>query len=100
MSSLYNKLCSKQHLHIAWEALNKSNSKSHGLDEVTIEQFKAGLDRELTLISKQLRERSYTFAKFRGVTIPKPGSLDKRPIQIPAVRDRVVMKALALLVDE
>ena len=99
MSSHYDKLCSKQHLQLAWKALNKSNKHSHGLDDVNIEQFKNSLDHELTIISKQLRERSYIFTKFRGVTIPKPGSQDKRPIQIPAVRDRVVMKAISLLVE-
>lgn len=99
MSSLYNKLCSKPHLLSAWKALNRSNKKSHGLDDVTIEQFQNSLDNELTLIAKQLRENKYQFSKFRGVTIPKPGSQDRRPIQIPAVRDRVVMKALALLIE-
>jgi RNA-directed DNA polymerase len=99
MSSLYNKLCSKKFLFSAWKALNRSNKRSHGLDEVTLEQFQGNLDRELSLISKQLQARAYEFTRFRGVTVPKPGSQDRRPIQIPSIRDRVVMKALWLLID-
>ncbi len=99
MSSLYNKLCSEQHLRAAWKSLNKSHRNSHGIDDVTIEQFQCSLDHELGLIAKQLRDKTYAFAKLRGVTIPKPGTADKRPIQIPAVRDRVVMKAISLLIE-
>jgi RNA-directed DNA polymerase len=98
MSSLYRKLCDESHLTAAWKALRKSNSRSRGIDDVTIEQFRASLGTEIALISKQLRERSYTFQRYRGTTIPKPGSDKPRPIQIPAVRDRVVMKALALMI--
>ena len=99
MSSLYTKLSSKNHLREAWKALNKSNKQSRGIDDVSIEQFSANLEQELIHISEQLQQKSYEFQKFRGVTIPKPGSPDRRPIQIPAVRDRLVMKALSLLID-
>lgn len=99
MNSLYNRLCAKEHLRDAWKALNKSNRHSFGIDEVTLDQFRKNLDHELSLIHDQLRSRSYTFAKLRGVTIPKPGSNEPRPIQIPAIRDRVVMKALAILIE-
>jgi RNA-directed DNA polymerase len=99
MKSLYKKLSSKEHLLKAWKALNKSNKSSHGIDDISIEQFGANIEKELTLIEKQLRDKTYSFQKFRGVTIPKPGSLDRRPIQVPAVRDRVVMKALSMLIE-
>jgi RNA-directed DNA polymerase len=98
MSSYYQKLCSDKLLREAWKALNKSNRNSFGLDEVTIAQFKSNLDREINQISEQLRKREYAFTRYRGITIPKPASQDRRPIQIPTVRDRVVMKALSLLI--
>jgi RNA-directed DNA polymerase len=43
--------------------------------------------------------RCYVFNKLRAHAIKKPGSLKHRPLQIAAVRDRVVMKAIALFIE-
>jgi RNA-directed DNA polymerase len=86
------------HLRKAWKKLAK-RKKSKGCDGVTIEAFAADLDWNLRKISKDLREGTYQLCRLRPSVHFKPGSPKPRPLQIPAVRDRVVMKALALYIQ-
>jgi RNA-directed DNA polymerase len=85
-------------LHRAWNAIGK-NPLSFGIDNISIEAFRGNLDFELGKIRSELAAKTYKFQKLRGVPIPKPGTDKIRPIQVPAVRDRVVAKALALLIE-
>jgi RNA-directed DNA polymerase len=73
--------------------------RSRGLDNVKLHQFKNSLDENLSKISTELRSGTYEFNKLRAHAIKKPGTQNYRPLQIPAVRDRVVMKALALFIE-
>ena len=90
-------LCEPSFLYRAWNDIGK-NPLSFGIDNVSIEDFRSNLDFELGRIRSELTAKTYKFQKLRGVPIPKPGSEKIRPIQVPAVRDRVVAKALALLI--
>jgi RNA-directed DNA polymerase len=72
---------------------------SRGLDNVTIKAFKNRLDENLSEISADLRANTYVFNKLRAHAINKPGSKKPRPLQIATVRDRVVMKAMALFIE-
>ena len=83
-------------LHAAWRAISKRNKLSKGSDNVTIKAFSANLDSNLRAIRSDLKSNKYQFSKLRPATVAKLGSDKRRPIQIPAVRDRIVMKALAL----
>jgi RNA-directed DNA polymerase len=69
------------------------------LDKVTIEEFRDNLHSHLDEISRQLRNDSYKFTAARGWLALKPGSDQRRLIKIPAIRDRVVLKAIALLIE-
>jgi RNA-directed DNA polymerase len=82
-------------LRQAWKALKK-RKKSKGSDGVTIEAFTADLDTKLRDISKKMRDESYRLHPLRPSVLNKLSASKPRPFQIPAVRDRVVMKALAL----
>jgi RNA-directed DNA polymerase len=90
-------LCGLSFLHRAWGEIGK-NPSSYGIDNISIDEFRGNLDFELSKIRSELVGKSYIFQKLRGVPVPKPGSEKIRPIQVPAVRDRVVAKALALLI--
>ena len=48
---------------------------------------------------RNLRERRYRPLPARRVFIPKPGTEEKRPLSIPAVRDRVVQAALKIVLE-
>jgi len=83
------------YLKRAWRSINRRNLRSRGLDDVTIQGFKSGLDDNLRQISMDLRAKKYAFQKLRPHAMEKPGSPQKRPLRIATVRDRVVMKAIA-----
>ena len=83
-------------LRKAWKEISKRNLRSKGLDNVTIKAFKSRLDDNLLDISRELRSNTYKFNKLRAHAMKKPGSGNFRLLQIATVRDRVVMKAIAL----
>ena len=86
------------HLRKAWKKLAK-RKKSKGCDGVTIEAFSADLDWNLRQICKDLRNGTYDMCRLSPSVYFQLGSTKPRPLQIPAVRDRVVMKALALFIQ-
>jgi retron-type reverse transcriptase len=88
-------LCELSSLRRAWEGIGK-NPLSFGIDNVSIEAFRNNLESELARIRTELLSKTYKFQKLRGVAIPKAGTDNIRPIQVPAVRDRVVAKAIAV----
>jgi RNA-directed DNA polymerase len=49
--------------------------------------------------AEDLRDGSYRPLPTRRVFIPKPGSRERRPLSIPAVRDRVVQAALKIVIE-
>ncbi len=79
--------------------MEKTQEKKHskGFDEQTIEEFKNDLDRNIRQISAELRSDAFEFTPLVGRLHDKPGG-GKRPLKIPAVRDRVVLKAVQLLI--
>jgi RNA-directed DNA polymerase len=83
-------------LQAAWRAISKRNKLSKGSDNITIKAFSSSLDLNLRAISSDVRAKTYQFSKLRPATVAKPGSEKPRPIQIPTIRDRILMKALAL----
>ena len=97
--NLLNKISSVESLRLAWAKLEKFNKESHGLTGETIAEFELNKEDKILSISKRLQEGTYQFSPYRAVLIPK--SKGKfRPLQIPEVSDRVVIKAIALELEE
>ena len=71
-----------------------ANQGAAGVDNITIEDFTARLQRNLDQLEQQLRDGSYVPQSIKRVHIPKPGTNETRPLGIPTVRDRVVQNAL------
>jgi len=67
---------------------------SAGADAQTVAHFARQAEAELARLAEQLRTGTYRPQPGRRAWIPKPGSKEKRPLGIPAVRDRVVQAAL------
>jgi RNA-directed DNA polymerase len=58
-----------------------------------------GVDRLLDEVADELRSGGYRPLPTRRVFIPKPGSAERRPLSIPAVRDRIVQAALKIVLE-
>jgi len=98
-NTLLNKISSQENLLSAWGKLNKANRSSHGLDDVSIQDFADNLEDKISSISNRLRNGSYKFSPNRAVLIPKPNG-KFRPLQVPIISDRLVLKAIAIELEE
>ena len=91
--SLIDKVYKPENLYSAYREV-AANQGAPGVDHVTIEDFTAGLIRNITKLHDQLRTGEYRPQAIKRVNIPKPGTQETRPLGIPTVRDRVVQAAL------
>lgn len=94
----YDQLCKPSTLNDAWKSLNKKKH-SQGLDNVTIQDFKDDLTNQLDLLGDQLKAGTYKPVLLKPHLLKKPES-GHRLLKIPAVRDRVVQKAITNLISE
>ena len=95
---LFENLCSTFYLGIGFE-LVKRNRGAPGIDGVSIADFEANLDEELSRLQQELTTWTYQPAPVRRVDIPKPGGKGVRLLGIPTVRDRVVQATLKRLLE-
>ena len=96
--SLMDKVWRERTLWAAFQQV-AANDGAAGVDHQTVEDFERDLSKNLQRLSEQLREGGYRPQAVRRVWIPKPGSTEKRPLGVPAVRDRVVQAALRLVLE-
>jgi RNA-directed DNA polymerase len=98
--ALWDKVLRRDVLWRAWVAVRRNNG-APGVDRATLDwvEKEYGIDRLLDELVGELREGSYRPLPARRVYIPKPGSAEKRPLSIPAVRDRVVQCALKIVLE-
>lgn len=97
--SLLELVAEKSHLEEAWRKLNKTNRKSAGYSQVTIADFERRLHEHIDEIHGQLIGETFTFGKVKGATIKKKSGKE-RPLRIPEIRDRLVLKAISLKLEE
>jgi len=90
---LWDKVWAERNLLQGYYAVWR-NKGAAGVDQQTNQQFEAQQQWQINRLKEQLRSGVYQPLPARRVWIPKPGSLEKRPLGIPAVRDRVVQTAL------
>lgn len=95
---LFENLCSTCYLGIGF-ILVKRNRGKPGIDGVSIADFEANLDEELSQLQQELSNWTYQPSPVRRVEIPKPGGKGMRLLGIPTVRDRVVQATLKLLLE-
>ena len=91
--SVSDKVWKLENLRAAWDRVRANHGKS-GVDGQTISAFEGRLAVELTTLSTELRQGRYVPQPLRRAWLPKPGRREKRPLGIPAVRDRVVQAAI------
>lgn len=98
VSGLVDKVCRAKTLALAWEKV-KANRGGAGVDGQTIEKFERDADRQLARLGQELQDATYHPQPVKRTWIEKPGGREKRPLGVPAVRDRVVQSALRLVIE-
>lgn len=91
--SLMDKVYALPNLEASWKRV-KRNKGAAGVDRQSVEQFAMQAESSLKWLHKELREGSYEPQSVKRQWIPKPGTNQRRPLGIPAVRDRVVQGAV------
>jgi len=92
--SLIDKVYQKTNLEMAWKTV-RENKGSGGIDKVTISKFDAEAEAELLRLHEELKQGRYRPMPVKRTFIPKKGKPnEKRPLGIPAIRDRVCQQAL------
>jgi group II intron reverse transcriptase/maturase len=92
--SLIDKVYHRTNLEMAWESV-RANGGSGGIDKVAIPAFEAVAEMELERLHEELKQGTYRPMPVRRILIPKKGKPgEKRPLGIPAIRDRVCQQAL------
>lgn len=90
---VWDKVLSLDNLRSSWERVERNNGAA-GVDHVSVKAFARDVEGNLERIRQQLKEGTYVPLAVRRTYIEKPGSKEKRPLGIPAVRDRIVQGAL------
>ena len=98
-TNLYDLLHWDCWMHISAErVLARPGSQTDGVDSVTRAAFKEDYERQMTTLIDQLKRKTYKPLPVRRVYIPKHDG-KKRPLGIPALRDRIVQEALRAILD-
>lgn len=95
--SLWDKVYAPATLQAAWKRVRR-NKGSHGMDGVSVERFAARQEVYIEELHQALKEGRYQPLPVKRVEIPKAGG-GKRPLGIPAVKDRVVQAALKMVIE-
>jgi len=95
--SLIDKVCQPVTLQAAWRKV-AANAGAAGVDRQSVEQFAARAEQYLGELEAVLKAGSYEPMAVLRVEIPK-GAGKKRPLGIPAVKDRIVQTALKFVIE-
>ena len=84
-------------LHLLKRSYREINkSKSTGVDKISAKEYSEDLDRNLFDLYTRLIQGKYKTCPVKRIWIDKEGG-KKRPIGIPALEDKIVQKAVAIL---
>lgn len=96
--ALVDKVYALRNLQSAWKKVQE-NAGAAGIDQQSVKEFEQDAVNQLQRLQEQLRNGSYQPLGIRRAWIDKPGTTEKRPLGIPAVRDRVVQTALVHVLE-
>lgn len=96
--SLIDKVWKQTNLEASWRRV-KSNRGCSGVDGQTVRQYAGNWEEECSKLRDLLTRDRYMPRPIKRTWIPKPGVKGKRPLGIPAVRDRVVQTALRHVIE-
>lgn len=96
--TLNDKVISPKTLGLALQAV-VANRWAPGSDGITTKIVAARAEDEVAIMEGLLKENRYEPQAVKRVWMEKPGSREKRPLGLPIVRDRIVQKALQIVME-
>jgi len=94
---LYRLLCKEEILTVAYNSIkSKPGNMTPGSDDLTLDAFSTQVVLD---IKNRLLNQSYQFNPVRRVYIPKGNTGKMRPLGIPSPRDKVVHKAMLMILE-
>jgi group II intron reverse transcriptase/maturase len=90
------------HMDVEWliEAYRRvRRSAAVGVDGQRAEEYEQDLENNLTLLLDRFKSGTYRAPPVRRAYIPKGDGKEKRPIGIPTYEDKVLQKAVALVLE-
>lgn len=94
---LLDRITTEENLYAAWR-LVRANRGGPGTDAVGLDEYEAGLTRNLDGLRRRLRDESYLPLPLRRATLPKRGG-GVRELAIPTVADRVAQRAFVNVLE-
>lgn len=95
---LIDKVYDVRTLTAAWQQVC-ARAGAAGVDRQSVEQFATQADEHLQHLHGELRTDTYVPQPVRRCWIEKPGSVEKRPLGIPTVKDRIVQTAMRKVLE-
>ena len=95
---LIDKVWAEKNLGRALEKVVK-NGGSAGIDRQSVREVERHREKEIGDLQRELRAQDYRPQAVKRVWIEKLGSKEKRPLGVPAVRDRIVQGALRHVIE-
>lgn len=97
--ALYDKIERRDVLERAWVQV-RTNRGVAGIDRITLAEIERyGVSRLLDELASDLKAHRWRPLPARRVWIPKPGSVEQRPLSIPTIRDRIVQAAAKIVLE-
>ena len=84
-------------LRVAFAELRKDSAP--GIDARSVNEYSIKLLENLQRLLEQAKTGKYIAPPVRRVEIPKPGSSERRPIGIPTTEDKILQKAVQMLLE-
>lgn len=96
--SLYDKVWKIENLTRAMEKVVRGKS-ARKADGRKCQQYAQASEQRLPRLQEKLQQGSYQPSPVMRIWIPKPGSLELRPLGVPTVEDRVAQMALLNVIE-
>jgi group II intron reverse transcriptase/maturase len=88
------RLLNTQMMRLAWKGLKKNSAIAD--EDITVKEYGAELDANLERLVERLKQKRYRAKLIKRRYIPKSNG-KKRPLGIPALEDKIVQKAAAMI---
>lgn len=96
-TTLFDRLCSVEHLFRAWEHVKKKNAAG-GVDGESVTGFEASLEDNLAGLAEELSDGKWIPQPYMRIEIPKKTN-EKRRLGLLTVRDKIVQQGIRMLIE-